>query len=132
MAVTFPLAQTVQHLAYAGQVRDSRGNVIDAWADPVDVAVYGWHTSATHEPQIAGHDRVLVDAQVLAPQSWRPSPRDKVTLRRGGAVQRLVALADVLHADTLRHYPVTFLRFTRLPGSHPNGPWLKSSVSPIT
>ena len=97
MAVTFPLAQTVQHLAYAGQVRDSRGNVIDAWADPVDVAVYGWHTSATHEPQIAGHDRVLVDAQVLAPQSWRPSPRDKVTLPGFGEYQVIGETEDFNH-----------------------------------
>ena len=97
MAVTFPLAQTVQHLAYAGEVRDSRGNVIDAWADPVDVAVYGWHTSATHEPQIAGHDRVLVDAQVLAPSSWRPSPRDKVTLPGFGEYQVIGETEDFNH-----------------------------------
>lgn len=80
LAVTFPLAQVVQHLAYAGEVRDSRGNVVDSWADPVLVAVYGWHISTTHEPQIAGHDRVLVDAQVLAPESFVASPRDKVLL----------------------------------------------------
>lgn len=80
MAVTLPLAQVVQHLPYAGEVRDSRGNVVDAWDDPVDVAVYGWYVSSTHEPQIPLHDRVRVDAQVLAPESFVPSPRDKVLL----------------------------------------------------
>lgn len=80
MTTFLPLAQVVQHLPYEGKVKNDRGNVVDAWGDPVDVAVHGWHTSATHEPQIAGHDRVLVDAQVLAPSSWRPGPKDKVVL----------------------------------------------------
>ena len=95
--MSFPLAQVVSHLAYVGQVRNDRGNLVDAWADPVEVPVYGWHTSATHEPQIAGHDRVLVDAQVLAPQSWRPSPRDKVTLPGFGEYQVIGETEDFNH-----------------------------------
>lgn len=77
---TYPLAQTIRHFAFDGTQRDSRGNVIDSWADPVDVKVYGWYISSTHEPQIAGHDRLLVDAQVLAPESFRPGPKDLIEL----------------------------------------------------
>ena len=82
--MTYPLAQTVQHRAYTGTVKDSRGNVVDTWADPVDVDVYGWYVPATHEPQIPGHDdRVRVDAAVLAPESFRPGSMDKVVLPIG-------------------------------------------------
>ena len=77
--MTFPLAQTVQHLAYAGQVRDSRGNLVDAWADPVDVAAF-WHTGPTYEPQIAGHERVRVDAKVYVAASTQVTPQDKFVL----------------------------------------------------
>ena len=76
----YPLAQTIKHRVHDGTTRDSRGNVIDSWADPVDVKVYGWYISSTHEPQIAGHDRLLVDAQVLAPESFRPGPKDRIEL----------------------------------------------------
>ena len=96
--MTFPLAQTVQHLVYDGTQRDSRGNVIDSWADPVDVQVYGWHISNTHEPQIAGHDRVLVDAQVLTPPGFVPSPKDKFLLPgRDGEYQVIGETEDFNH-----------------------------------
>lgn len=96
--MTFPLAQTVQHAVYDGTQRDSRGNVIDSWATPVDVAVYGWYISTTHEPQIAGHDRVLVDAQVLGPESWVPAPKDKVLLPgRPGEYQVIGETEDYNH-----------------------------------
>ena len=75
-----PLRHTVQHLPYAGKERNSRGNTVDVWGDPVDVAVYGWHTGETIEPQIAGHERVRHDARILAPPSFRPGPKDKVIL----------------------------------------------------
>lgn len=78
--MTFPLAQTIKHAAFNGTTRDTRGNIVESWAAAVDVYVYGWHTGSSHEPQIAGHDRVVVEGQVFGPESWRPSPRDRVTL----------------------------------------------------
>ena len=78
--MSFPLAQTVRHLPYVGEVRNTRGNLVDAWGEATEVAVYGWYISTTHEPQIAGHERVRVDAQVLAPPTFRPSAKDKVEL----------------------------------------------------
>lgn len=96
--MTLPLAQVVQHLAYVAGARDDRGNPIDSWADPVDVAVHGWVISNSHEPQIAGHDRVLVDAQVLAPESFVPAPKDKVLLPgRPGEYQVIGETEDFNH-----------------------------------
>lgn len=76
---TYPLAQTIRHSAFDGTTRDSRGNVIDSWADPVDVRCF-WHTSNSHEPQIAGHDRVLVDASVYVPMDMEIGTKDRFEL----------------------------------------------------
>ena len=81
--MTFPLAQTVGHMVYRSDVRNSRGNLVDAWDDPVDVRVYSWHVPSSHEPQIAGHERVVVQAVVLAPESFKPGDRDKIALPIG-------------------------------------------------
>lgn len=78
------LAQTIKHEAFDGSQRDSRGNVIEAWKPAVDVAVFGWHTGKSAEPQIPGHERVTVDGQVFAPESWKPQPRDRVILPGAG------------------------------------------------
>lgn len=77
--MSFPLPHTVQHLAYAGTARNSRGNTVDVWASPVDVAAF-WHTGPTHEPQIAGHERVRVDAKVYVASSVTVSSKDKFVL----------------------------------------------------
>ena len=74
-----PLTQTVQHLHYAGQERDSRGNVVDTWADPVELPAF-FHTGPTHEPQIALHDRVRVDGTVYVSTSVEIDARDKFIL----------------------------------------------------
>lgn len=97
MSGPFPLAQTIGHKAYAGQERNSRGNTVDVWADPVDVKVYGWYISSTHEPQIAGHERVLVDAQVLAPPEFVPSPKDRVVLPGRGEFEVTGETEDYNH-----------------------------------
>ncbi len=74
--MSFPLAQTVGHAPFDGQTKDARGNLVDSWAAPVDVAVYGYAASSSHEPKIAGHDRVVVDVEVFAPPTFAPSPKD--------------------------------------------------------
>lgn len=96
--MSLPLAQTVLHEAYAPSEKDTRGNWRDAWAEPVEVAVYGWHVSSTHEPQIPLHDRVRVDVQVLAPESFVPSPRDRVSIPgRPGVYEVVGEVEDYNH-----------------------------------
>lgn len=97
MAVTFPLAQTVQHKVYAGETRDERGNVTDTWDDPVEVSVIGWYVSSTHEPQIAGHDRVLVDAQVLVPEGFAAGTQDRFVLPGKGEFEVTGETEDYNH-----------------------------------
>ena len=82
--MTFPLAQVIGHRAFDPGAVNAHGNPVEAWGDPVDVAVYGWHTGQSAEPAVAGHDRVSVDGQVFGPESWRPGPRDRVVLPGAG------------------------------------------------
>lgn len=80
MTAFLPLAETVGHRVFTSGTPDAHGNVTKGWAEPVDVDVYGWHTGQSEEPQIEGHERLRVDGQVLAPESWRPGSMDKVVL----------------------------------------------------
>ena len=93
----FALRQTVEHLPFNGEGRDPRGNVVETWADPVAVRVYGWHTGSSHEPQIAGHDRTVVEGQVFGPESWRPSTRDRVVLPGAGTYEVIGEPEDYNH-----------------------------------
>lgn len=60
---------------YAGQVRNSRGNLIDTWADPVDVKVYAVYKSAGSEP--GSNDRVITDLTMLTPPGFECAPHDR-------------------------------------------------------
>lgn len=43
--------------------------------------VVGVEPSVSTEPEVAGHDRVVVDAKMYAPTTMAPSPDDRVTVR---------------------------------------------------
>ena len=46
------------------------------------VPVYGWSTPSTTEPKLSGHDRVVVDVELLAP-NFTPAPQDLIDLPEG-------------------------------------------------
>lgn len=75
-----PPSQVIGHRVFGAGEEDAHGNVEKGWADPVDVLVHAWHTGQSEEPQVEGHERVRVDGQVIAPSTWMPDPRDRVTL----------------------------------------------------
>lgn len=90
-------AQIVEHEVFDGDMRDERGNTVELWRDPVEIAVYGWWTQDGEEPAVGGHERVKVDAKVLARSSWRPEPRDRVILPGFGKFEVVGAVADYDH-----------------------------------
>lgn len=75
-----PPAVPIGHRQFLRGALDAHGNPTKAWADAVTVLVHGWHTGQSEEPQISGHERLRVDGQVVAPETWRPDPRDKVVI----------------------------------------------------
>lgn len=76
----FPLAHTVGHRVWSGGVEDDWGNTTSGWADPVDKLVYGWGAPQSSEPKVAGHDRDVVEVELLVPPEFSCSARDRMVL----------------------------------------------------
>ncbi|MGW6121502.1 hypothetical protein ACWFRF_20840 [Nocardia sp. NPDC055165] len=76
----FRLQHTAGHRVYSETGgRDDHGNEIPVWAAPVDVPAIWWPAS-TSEPQLAGHDRVVVDMVAAVASSLAVSPHDRLVL----------------------------------------------------
>nr|DAW17871.1 MAG TPA: Minor capsid protein [Caudoviricetes sp.] len=76
----FPLLFTVGHRIYSAGAEDDWGNTVSGWSDPVDKPVYGWGAPVTSEPKLAGHDRDVVEIELLVPPGFECSPRDRMVL----------------------------------------------------
>lgn len=81
--MTFPLLFTVGVHTWDG-VED--GYSTEAGYSPAKTStgtqkkVYGWSTPSTTEPKLAGHDRVVVDVELLVPPGFGVGPHDLVDL----------------------------------------------------
>lgn len=73
--------RTVEVERWSYDSTDPFGNPAPAWADPVPVKVYGWEPPKSDEPVLAGHDRVVVDLQVLAPPGVEVGSHDRVIVQ---------------------------------------------------
>lgn len=76
----FPLMFTVGVCAFQEGDLDAHGNPVKSWSDPVSVRVYGWGPPQSVEPKLAGHDRVVVDLEVLVPPEFTCGPHDRVVV----------------------------------------------------
>lgn len=64
----FPTPFTVGHKVFSDGAIDDYGNPVESWAAEVDRRVHGWSTPRTAEPKLAGHDRDVVEIELLAPE----------------------------------------------------------------
>ncbi|MGO3325318.1 hypothetical protein [Gordonia sp. (in: high G+C Gram-positive bacteria)] len=78
--MTFPLLFSVGHRVYNGSGEDAHGNPVESWATPVVREVYGWGSPQTSEPKLAGHDREIVEVELLVPPGFSCSARDRMVL----------------------------------------------------
>lgn len=78
--MTFSLTRSVEHFVYDGTGEDELGNEVPSYAEPVTVHVFGWEPPRSDEPALAGHDRVVVDLKLYAPQSMGAKPADRVVV----------------------------------------------------
>ena len=77
----FPLLFTVGHCAYSAGTEDDWGNIAAEWGNPVVKAVYGWGAPQGSEPKTAGHERVVVEVELLVPPDFGAvSPKDRMVL----------------------------------------------------
>lgn len=78
--MTFPAPHTIGHRVWSTAGTDSHNQPVDAWAAPVDVAVYGWSAPQSEEVDTT---RVVVDLKVYAPPTFAPSFRDRIVIPTG-------------------------------------------------
>lgn len=71
------LAQTIGHMVYQPGETDAHGNPEDAWADPVDLRIYGYGPSTSTEP---GGTQVIVGLVVLGPPDMVIDARDRFVI----------------------------------------------------
>lgn len=76
----FPLLFTVGHRVYSGDGEDANGNTVEVWAPPVAKKVYGWGAPQTSEPKLAGHDRDVVETELLVPPGFQCAAKDRMIL----------------------------------------------------
>lgn len=76
----FPLLFSVGHRRYDSTATDAHGNDIDFWFPEVPKPVYGWGAPQSDEPKLAGHDREVVEVELLVPPGFECSHRDLMVL----------------------------------------------------
>lgn len=90
--MSFPTPFTVGVHTRGADGTDAHGNSVSVYTPPLPeagtaVSVYGWFVPSTTEPPLAGHDRVIVDVQLMVPPGFPAGPRDVVDLPEGPAGQ---------------------------------------------
>lgn len=78
VAVTIPTPHSVGVRRFTPGVKDSRGNPVDAWADPVTVAVHGVAPGSMGEPGVGARDLSLIAWTIYAPAGTVIGSRDLV------------------------------------------------------
>lgn len=77
--MAFPLNQTIGHAIYTPGAPDSHNNPTDAWANPVDVLVYGYGPPIRTAEAEPGGTQVIQDLQIYAPV-FAVDPRDRFVI----------------------------------------------------
>ncbi len=101
--MTFPtLFQVGVHAFTESLVLDDYNEIEPVYApakdaDGTPVPVYGWSTPDSTEPPVAGHDRVIVDLQLLAPPTTTIGAHDLVDIPDEGQFE---VIGDPLDFDS--------------------------------
>lgn len=85
----FPLLFTVGVHTHTETIQlDEYNEIVSAYvpargATGTPCQVYGWSTPLSTEPAVAGHDRVVVDVQLMVPPGFPAGPYDVIDLPDG-------------------------------------------------
>ena len=95
--MSYPTPYVVGLHAYSSGGKDARGNDIVVYTPPKTApgtahAVFGAAPATVpagrNEPKLAGHDRVIVDLELLVPPGFPAAPRDLVDIGFGATPGR--------------------------------------------
>lgn len=73
--------ETVGWEQYQGETYDPRGNLIDSWADPVEIDGCGFDPGSSVEPRDGTSQRVITSPVCYIPKRYPIGERDKITAR---------------------------------------------------
>ena len=79
-SIPFPLRYWVGHRSRMSSGTDALGNTTSQWAEPEPRRVYGWGAPHGTEPKTVGHDRDVVEIELLVPPDYISQPGDRVVL----------------------------------------------------
>ncbi|GAA4758746.1 hypothetical protein [Gordonia alkaliphila] len=68
--MSFPTRYLVEVREFVDGPPDDFGVAEPAWTEWASTAVYGWGAPNTTEPKTAGHDRQIVELEVLVPPGF--------------------------------------------------------------
>lgn len=78
--MNYPAPHTFELLPYQPVGKDSRGNVRDAWGDPVTLPAIAFVWPASNEPHNEKRDTVVIRLQLYLHNTHAVGARDKVTV----------------------------------------------------
>lgn len=75
------ISEFVQREPFVPGAEDDHGNPVEAWGPAAEVGIFGFDPGGSVEPVIPGHDRVITEPTLYAPETVVFSARDRVTAR---------------------------------------------------
>lgn len=79
--LTRRVSESVQHQPFIAGAEDAHGNPVESWGAAVSVGVYAFDPGGSVEPVVPGHDRVITEPTLYAPEGAVFGDRDRVTAR---------------------------------------------------
>jgi len=79
--MTREISEYVLREAFDAGAEDPYGNPTEGWGEPTSVGIYAFNPGTTSEPFLPGHDRVITQPAIYAPEGTVFHPRDRVTAR---------------------------------------------------
>ena len=119
--MSFPLLFEVGHHVYTDSaVMDDYGELTPVFTPAKDAPgtsykVFGWSVPSSREPAVAGHDRLVVDVQLLAPPDFPAGPYDLIDIPDLGQFQ-VIGLAEKNDANPFGWNPGMTVNLRKVSG----------------
>lgn len=101
VVLSIPAKYTVGVKTFSESGEDVHGNPVSSWSDPVDHKVCFWAPPAARgdqgEPDVAGHDRVVIDLELCVPEGFPAGPHDRIVVPGRGVFEVLGYPEDFNH-----------------------------------
>ena len=93
---------------------DPFGNPVEAWGAPVAQKAIGWNPPASGDPKLAGHDRVVVDLELMVPPEFVAGPKDRITVN--GKKFSVIGYPEDTDGNPFGWYPGKVVNLHRIEG----------------